>query len=201
MANVWHDKRTFVDENKFVSAKLQHTHPRVHSVKKKQVFGELKNVMHNQFGVTPLKSGLKGNQLDTLKDSLAKKRSCVQNDVKKNSVDHIELFDYFDFPKSCCTKNCSKSNEEIWSEYNGIDQVALLKAMEKIRNGGPIRDFDEESNSDPEDFCEPEEDVKNSFAKYYKHNLYLEDYSNDDFTSCSLELPKFDFGSDVLLKC
>nr|XP_014102952.1 uncharacterized protein LOC106627385 [Bactrocera oleae] len=201
MANIWHDKRTFVDENKFVSAKLQQTHPRVHSVKKKQVFGELKNVMHNQMGITPLKGGLKENQLDTFKNSIAKKRLCIQNDVKKFSVDPIELFDLFDFPKACCTKSCGKSNAEIWSEYNGIDEVALLKVVERIRNGAPLRDSDEASNSDAEDFCEPKEDESNSLAKYEKPYLYLEDFSKDDFTSCSIELPKFDFGNDLLLKC
>ncbi|XP_018801876.1 PREDICTED: uncharacterized protein LOC108976906 [Bactrocera latifrons] len=199
MANIWHDKRTFVDENKFSSAKLQQTHPRVHSVKKKQVFGELKNVIHNQLGVTPLKGGLKENQFDTFKSSTAKTRLCIPNDVKKLSVDPIELFDFFDFPKACCTKSCGKSTAEIWSEYNSIDEVALLKAMEKIRNGGPIRDFDEGSNRDIEDFCEPEED-EDSLAKYGKPYLYLEDCIND-FTSCSIELPKFDFGNDLLLKC
>ncbi|XP_011182776.2 uncharacterized protein LOC105212477 [Zeugodacus cucurbitae] len=201
MANIWHDKRTFVDENKFASAKMQQAHLRVHSVKKKQVFGELKNVIHNQFGITPLKGGLKENQLDTHKDNIAKKRICVQNEVKKMSLDPIELFDLFDFPKSCCTNSCSKSAAEIWSEYNGIDEVALLKAMEKVRNGGPIRDLDEESNSDAEDFYESEEDLDKSLAKYDKPYLYVEDYGNDDFTSCAVELPKFDFCNDLLLQC
>uniref|UniRef100_W8BVG9 Uncharacterized protein n=1 Tax=Ceratitis capitata TaxID=7213 RepID=W8BVG9_CERCA len=207
MANIWHDKRTFVDENKFASAKLQQTHPRVYSVKKKQVFGELKNVMHNQVGITPLKFGLKENHLEAYKgakcnDGGVSSKICpskVEN--KRNVIDPVELFDLFDFPKSCCTKSCSKSLEEIWAEYNAFDEIALFKVMEKIRSGGAMKDRDEEEQiSDVEDFYESEDelDVQIKNGKPY---LYMEDHGNDDFSTCAAELPKFDFGHDLLLKC
>ncbi|XP_054734236.1 uncharacterized protein LOC129241760 [Anastrepha obliqua] len=210
MANMWHDKRTYVDENKFVSAKLHQVHPRVHSVKKKQVFGELKNVIHNQIGVTPLKGDVKEtNLLHANKgvrcndNGVTNKKSCFQNEGgNKFTLDPNELFDLFDFPKSCCTESCTKSDEEIWTEYyGGVDEVALVKVMEKIRSGGSILDFDEKSNSDIEEFYEPEEDFSNLLTKSIKPHLYLEDYDDGDFPSCAAELPKFDVFNDILMKC
>ncbi|XP_036336432.1 uncharacterized protein LOC118746667 [Rhagoletis pomonella] len=201
MANIWQDKRTFVDENKFVSAKVHQGHPRVHSVKKKQAFGELKNVMHNQIGATPLKGVFK--EINPLAGGTANKKSCIQYEAQKtkHALDPSELFDLFDFPKSCCTNSCTKSVEEIWAENDGLDEAALLKAMEKIRNGGPILDYDENQDGYVEKFEEPEDDLNVLLTKSVNPYLYLEDYDNGDFSSCSAELPKFDFGNDILLSC
>ncbi|XP_067647629.1 uncharacterized protein pim [Eurosta solidaginis] len=217
MANLLHDKRTYVDENKFLSTKLQQTHPRVHSVKKKQVFGELKNVMHNQIGVTPLKGGAFANRgIKKYNDRgcpASNQKSCKPMEADHNNksatstIDPIELFDLFDFPKVCCTSACTKSVEEIWAESNQLDDIALMKAMMKIRNGSRLIEDDDEKGvnnhqvanevDEEEHYKSEDEYLDNLVSKSISRHLYLEDYNNDDFSSCSAEMPKFDIFNDL----
>ncbi|KAM7354314.1 uncharacterized protein ACRADG_006036 [Cochliomyia hominivorax] len=118
---------------------------------KKQAFGEIKNVIHNQENGTPLKHEVHASKSQSLKylgsnivgiipsKNIPKsiKKKCVKDIV----FDEISL-DYFDFRGKCCSKH-EKSIQDIWSEMNMYDDSFINKIIDEnqIREEESIINF------------------------------------------------------------
>lgn len=115
---------------------------------KKQVFGEIKNVIHNHGMPTPLKPDTLLINKTTTKKLMhqnvlrmkhhskqggtictSKTKSNGTTAVGSNTFDEINLLDYFDFRGECCSKPY-KSDQQIWSEMNLYDDSLLHKIIE-----------------------------------------------------------------------
>ncbi|XP_075157056.1 uncharacterized protein LOC142230288 isoform X2 [Haematobia irritans] len=99
---------------------------------KKAVFGELKNVIHNQ--LQP--KSLKYDEPSIIKSKCMLKptQQGPKNKIKSPHTKHtagllnedaeIEMLKYFDYAPSCCTKPY-KSDREIWAEMDMFDDSLI----------------------------------------------------------------------------
>ncbi|XP_023305858.2 uncharacterized protein LOC111687636 [Lucilia cuprina] len=109
---------------------------RKHQIKK-QVFGEIKNVIHNHGNATPLKQDSKylANNNILSKEFIKNESKSATNYKNQktnalwNNVLDENLLDYFDFRGQCCSKPY-KSDQQIWSEMNLYDDSFLDKIID-----------------------------------------------------------------------
>ncbi|TMW46613.1 hypothetical protein DOY81_008307 [Sarcophaga bullata] len=109
---------------------------------RKQIFGEIRNTIHNQAFATPLKqeirtpkpntsnhvsNSINRNDVKQCKSKVPEKNKCDISSFNmsySNLLDEIELLYYFDFRGYCCVKP-RKSDQQIWSEMNFYDDSFL----------------------------------------------------------------------------
>ncbi|XP_065357849.1 uncharacterized protein LOC135952003 [Calliphora vicina] len=173
---------------------------RKHQIKK-QVFGEIKNVIHNHRIATPLKQdsvinngpsskNLPCTSIRNIQQINESKYINMHKTQKTNSLcnsilDENNYLDYFDFRGQCCSKP-HKSDQQIWSEMNLYDDSFL----NMIVDSGQLDKYEEpncevttinDNESDPELFCELKHGFnhnywpdKNDFKGESDIHLYLE---------------------------
>uniref|UniRef100_A0A1I8NJ83 Uncharacterized protein n=1 Tax=Musca domestica TaxID=7370 RepID=A0A1I8NJ83_MUSDO len=143
------------NQNTFHASKNIMDNARKHTVKK-QAFGELKNVIHNQLQPKSLKFDEvrinKPQKCTELRPTIQKQpiKSLKQTPkVKSKQCDEaeIKLLDYFDFAPSCCAKP-HKGDRQIW--YENIFDDSMIDNLIQSAYG----------DTEEEEVCDSKENFK-----------------------------------------
>ncbi|XP_037821052.1 uncharacterized protein LOC119610044 [Lucilia sericata] len=174
---------------------------RKHQIKK-QVFGEIKNVIHNQGNATPLKQDALINKCSSSKylaNNNVQSKRYIKNESKSttnykyqkanflwNNVLDENFLDYFDFRGQCCSKPY-KSDQQIWSEMNLYDDSFLNKLIDNDQrlpqeedlisevSNNSVKDSDQEFHDElNNEFNQNYWPDKNDFKGQCDIHLYLE---------------------------
>ncbi|XP_013100799.2 uncharacterized protein LOC106082682 [Stomoxys calcitrans] len=170
---------------------------RKHSAKK-AVFGELKNVIHNQYkpkslnygdGATnkqPMQSFVKRTKTEVRQQNVAKPKRLEV--IKESKDDEIEMLKYFDFAPICCSKR-PKSDRQIWAEMDMFNDSMLDQSIFKDEE---IQEVQEVENFY---FDDSGVDIDFNASKIFNVTLPTIDSDEEDF------LPKPPFVMRPLTPC